>query len=88
MMVRRCEERGCKDKDGNCLIDGSDGFPIQCVGSWVEDKYFFLERYLNASREARRKFADKGNAVFIDLSAGPMANAKYLLKNTKLVFWA
>ena len=88
MMVRRCEERGCKDKDGNCLIDGSDGLPVQCVGPWVEDKYFFLERYLNASREARRKFADKGNAVFIDLSAGPMANAKYLLRNTKLVFWA
>ena len=25
-----------------------------------------MERYLNASREARRKFVDKGNAVLID----------------------
>jgi len=45
--------------------------PVQCVGQWVEDKYFFLERYLNATREARRKFSDKKNAVFIDLFAGP-----------------
>jgi three-Cys-motif partner protein len=50
------------------------------VGPWVEDKYFFLERYLNASCEARRKFADKNNAVFIDLFAGP---GRCIIKNEK-----
>lgn len=71
MTLRNCYKQNCKDKDGNCSIPESDGLPIQCVGSWVEDKYFFLERYLNASCEARRMFADKSNAVFIDLFAGP-----------------
>lgn len=45
-----------------------------------EDKYFFLEQYLNASCEARRKFADKGNAVFIDLFAGP---GRCIVKNER-----
>lgn len=70
MDIRNCRKQNCKDKDGNCLISGSDDLPVQCVGRWVEDKFFFLERYLNASCEARRKFADKGNAVFIDLFSG------------------
>ena len=39
-----------------------------------------MERYLNASCEARRKFADKNNAVFIDLFAGP---GKCIIKNEK-----
>ncbi|MEK6656755.1 MAG: three-Cys-motif partner protein TcmP [Nitrospirota bacterium] len=71
MGIRNCREHRCKDTDGNCLIHGLDGLPVQCVGPWVEDKFFFLERYLNASCEARRRFADKGNAVFIDLFSGP-----------------
>ena len=70
----------CKGENGNCLIPGLDGLPVQCVGPWVEDKYFFLERYLNASREARKKFAEKGNAVFIDLFAGP---GRGIIKNEK-----
>jgi three-Cys-motif partner protein len=69
-MTRKCND-DCKDINGNCLVLGSDGFPVQCVGPWAEDKYYFLERYLNASCEARRKFADKGNAVYIDLFSGP-----------------
>lgn len=80
MTIRNCEKRGCKDEHGNCLILGSDGLPVQCVGPWVEDKYFFLERYLNASCEARRKFADNNNAVFIDLFAGP---GRCIIKNEK-----
>ena len=71
MTIRICKNEGCKDKTGNCLSPGSDNLSIQCVGPWVEDKYFFLERYLNASCEARRMFSDKGNAVFIDLFSGP-----------------
>ncbi|MCL4455903.1 MAG: three-Cys-motif partner protein TcmP [Nitrospirae bacterium] len=80
MTTRNCKKQDCKDETGNCRILGSDGLPVQCVGPWVEDKYFFLEKYLNASCEARRKFADKNNAVFIDLFAGP---GKCIVKNEK-----
>jgi len=80
MTLRNCKKQSCKDADGNCPIPGSDGLPVQCVGPWVEDKYFFLEKYLNASCEARRKFSDKNNAVFIDLFAGP---GKCIIKNEK-----
>ncbi|MBF0556242.1 MAG: hypothetical protein HQK96_17115 [Nitrospirae bacterium] len=66
-----CNKERCKDSAGNCPAIGTDGLPIQCVGPWVEDKYYFLERYLLASKEARKKFAEKGNAVFIDLFSGP-----------------
>lgn len=71
MGIRVCRKKMCKDENGNCLTPGLDGLPVQCVGPWAEDKYYFLERYLHASREARKKFAEKGNAVFIDLFAGP-----------------
>jgi len=71
MAIRICKTDKCRADDGNCPVMGMDGLPVQCVGPWVEDKYFFLERYLNASCEARRMFSDKGNAVFIDLFAGP-----------------
>lgn len=64
-------KNNCKGKDENCLVLDSKGLPLQCVGPWAEDKYFSLEQYLRASREARKKFSDKGNAVFIDLFAGP-----------------
>ena len=40
----------------------------------------FLGEISNASSEARRKFADKNNAVFIDLFAGP---GKCIIKNEK-----
>lgn len=80
MKIRSCNHPTCKDSAGNCSIPGADGLPVQCVGAWVEDKYFFLEQYLNASCEARRKFADKGNAVFIDLFAGP---GRCIVKNER-----
>jgi three-Cys-motif partner protein len=74
-MNRICEKIGKKCKNvkdnGNCFWMGRDGQPVQCVGVWAKDKYYFLERYLNASSEARRKFSDQGNAVFIDLFSGP-----------------
>lgn len=71
MTTKNCKKDGCKDKIGNCTVPGKDSLPVQCVGPWAEDKYYFLERYLNASCEARRKFSNKNNAVFIDLFAGP-----------------
>jgi len=80
MTIRICKSDECKDETGDCLFLGSDNLPVQCVGPWVEDKYFFLERYLNASCEARRMFSDKGNAVFIDLFSGP---GKCIIKDTK-----
>jgi len=70
-MKRTCKKQDCKDKNGNCLIPAPDDLPVQCVGPWVDDKYYFLEKYLNATCEARRMFTDKNNAVFIDLFAGP-----------------
>ena len=76
--MTKVEDRSCKGQDcpqkqgsGNCSVLGADGLAVQCVGPWAEDKYFFLERYLGASRQARKKFAIKGNAVYIDLYAGP-----------------
>lgn len=69
--MRNCQPDICKNKIGNCKILGEDNLSVQCVGSWAEDKYFFLEKYLNATREARRKFSENENAVFIDLFAGP-----------------
>ena len=71
MTERKCKTNNCKDDNGNCPIPGSDSLPVQCVGPWSADKYYFLERYLNATCEARRKFSDRGNAVFIDLFSGP-----------------
>lgn len=71
MTIRSCKKERCKDNNGNCPTLGEDGLPVQCVGPWVEDKYFFLEKYLEASSEVRKKFAEKGNAVFIDLFSGP-----------------
>jgi len=71
MTTRSCKKERCKDSAGNCPILGEDRLPVQCVGPWVEDKYFFLERYLVASKGARKKFADNGNAVFLDLFSGP-----------------
>src|SRR4030042_7127207 len=78
MTIRFCKRSHCKDSNGNCPVPGSDRLPVQCVGPWVEDKYFFLERFLIASSEARKRFAEQGNAVFIDLFAGP---GKCIIKN-------
>lgn len=71
MNKRNCKEDDCKKGNGNCAIPGLDNLPIQCVGPWVEDKYYYLENYLKATRYARKKFTDGDNSVFIDLFAGP-----------------
>lgn len=73
MKVKRKCSSNCSQKkgNGNCMVLGSDKLPVQCVGGWVKDKFYFLESYLNASCKARAKFADNGNAVYIDLFSGP-----------------
>ena len=54
------------------VIDPSDGMLAEVVGLWVvEEKHERLTRYINASRGARKKFADNGRAGFIDLFCGP-----------------
>jgi len=61
----------CRNQFGNCYELGTDSLPVQCVGPWAQDKYSFLERYIDATRMARKKFTDKGNSVYIDLFSGP-----------------
>ncbi len=70
-----------KDRDGNCYYRSDDGEVVQCVDDWAEEKYYYLERYLIASREARNKFSVNGNAVYADLFAGP---GKCRLKRRKI----
>jgi three-Cys-motif partner protein len=41
------------------------------VGEWVEDKFYYFDRYLDATRKARAKYTQNGNAVYIDLFSGP-----------------
>src|SRR3972149_12001542 len=79
--LRICHKNcNCKEINGNCKIPGEDGFPVQCVGNWVENKYYFLVKFLNASKEVRRKFSTEGNAVYIDLFAG---SGKCIVRNNK-----
>ncbi len=68
-MIRNCSN--CNITHGNCKIAGTDGLPVQCVGPWAENKYFFLDRYIDATRAARKKYTDNGNSVFIDMFTGP-----------------
>lgn len=70
-MSKRTCVKNCKKPNGNCHINCDDGLPVQCVGKWVKDKHYFLQRFLDISKEARKKFYSKGNAVFIDLFSGP-----------------
>jgi len=74
-----CRALERKGNNGNCPKPGQDDLPVQCVGSWCENKYFYLDRYLKGSKEARRKFYDKGNAVYIDLFAG---NGKGIIRES------
>lgn len=58
--------------DGSCSInDPNDGLPVMCVSEWAEDKHEKLTRYVDISKAARRKFANRAGACFIDLFSGP-----------------
>jgi three-Cys-motif partner protein len=64
----------CAKKNGNCTKPSDDGLAVQCVGAWAKEKHDFLRRYIDATREVRRKYVEDGapgGAGFIDLFAGP-----------------
>jgi three-Cys-motif partner protein len=64
-----CKRCGHRTPQGNCPIALEDGHVVQCVGEWAEDeKHAYLRTYIEATREARRKFSRSG---FLDLFAGP-----------------
>ena len=48
MIKRTCKKQDCKDDNSNCPVPDFDGLPLQCVGSWVEDKYYCLsEKFIH-----------------------------------------
>lgn len=64
----------CARANGNCTKPSDDGLAVQCVGAWAKEKHDFLRRYIDATREVRRKYVEPGalgGAAFIDLFAGP-----------------
>lgn len=68
-----CKYGGRVKENGNCQKLDDDGFAVQSVGPWVNDKHDLLKRYLEATHAVRRQFLGphKGGAAFIDLFAGP-----------------
>jgi three-Cys-motif partner protein len=73
-----CNEGGPTKDNGNCTNPGPDGLPVQCVGRWAEDeKHGYLRWYIDATRQARRKYlmpgshGAPGGAGYVDLFAGP-----------------
>ena len=58
---------------------GSDGLPVRDSGTWVKDKLYYLERYLNIfSVGMSKKWADK--LYYMDLFAGP---GRCVIRETK-----
>jgi three-Cys-motif partner protein len=70
-----CLDNDCPNRDSNdynCTYPSEkDGQAVQCVDRWAEDKFYYFDNYLNATRYARGKYAQYGNAVYVDLYAGP-----------------
>lgn len=50
------------------LTDPLDGLGVMEVGAWAFEKHELIRRYVNASREARRKWSQR---VLVDLYCGP-----------------
>jgi three-Cys-motif partner protein len=70
-----CVHGGETKANGNCTVPApDDGLPVQCVGYWAQDKHYYIQRYIEATREVRARFlppVGKGGAAFVDLFAGP-----------------
>ncbi|MBO9356885.1 three-Cys-motif partner protein TcmP [Bordetella petrii] len=50
------------------IVDRADGLGVMEVGAWAFEKHDLIRRYVNASREARRKWSAR---VLVDLYCGP-----------------
>lgn len=50
------------------LIDPVDHLPVMGVGAWAFEKHGLIRRYVDSSREARRKWQHR---VLVDLYCGP-----------------
>ncbi|MGH6877425.1 MAG: three-Cys-motif partner protein TcmP [Rhizomicrobium sp.] len=48
-----------------------DGLPVAEVGEWSPEKHDRLRRYVDISREVRKKFIRGAGASYIDLYCGP-----------------
>jgi three-Cys-motif partner protein len=74
-MGEACKLGGPTKDNNNCTNPADDdGLPVQCIGAWSRDKHHYLNLYLKASSNPRRKFLPPegaGGAAFIDLFAGP-----------------
>jgi three-Cys-motif partner protein len=57
-------------RDPNRYTQDEDGFPVEIVGSWAEDKLKLLSDYVFASGGARKQYLGTG-AAFIDPFCGP-----------------
>lgn len=70
-----------------------DGLPREIVGPWVLDKHSRLEKYVDISRGARKKFLGpgKGGATFIDLYSGPgrarIRDGEKVINGSSLAAW-
>lgn len=51
-------------------IDPDDGLKVAEVGEWSEEKHLRLRRYVDITRETRRKF-DRNGCSYTDLYCGP-----------------
>jgi len=61
-----------KDKIEKYVIDPVDGMRAEVVGEWVcKEKHKRLVYYVDASREARKKYIHRAGATLIDLYCGP-----------------
>lgn len=50
------------------VVDAADNLPVMEVGAWAFEKHALIRRYVDASREARRKWSQR---VLVDLFCGP-----------------
>ncbi|MFT3706494.1 MAG: three-Cys-motif partner protein TcmP [Archangium sp.] len=86
-----CKFGGRVKENGNCTKVDDDGFAVQSVGPWVEDKHDLLQRYLEATHAVRSRFLgpNKGGAAFVDLFAGPgrvrIRNADHVQRGSALL---
>lgn len=86
----------CKLANGNCTEPSDDGYAVQCVGAWAEEKHDILRRYIDATAGPRGKYLKPspsaprpGGAAFVDLFAGPgrarVRESKKFIEGTPII---